>query len=88
LVTNQNAAGSINIPFSSAPDDFIWFAIPSLVLTKTNWYVSVFNQGEIGGAVSRFGNLFPAPYIVTQGGQEFKLYISNYRTNVSTMTIS
>jgi hypothetical protein len=88
LVENQDATGSINIPFASAVDDYIWFAIPASVSTKTNWFVDGLNQGDIGGAVSRFGNLFPSPYATTQGLQDFKLYISNYRTNLSTITIS
>ena len=80
--------GSINIPFASGVNDFIWFAIPSVKPTKTAWFVSALNQGDIGGAVSQFGNLFPDPVLKTEGGTEFKLYISNYRTEVVSMIIS
>lgn len=83
-----NPDGAINIPFASVVDDFIWFAIPSLKPTKTAWYVTALNQGNIGGAVSQFGNLFPDPVLKTEGGQEYKLYISNYRTSVTTIEIS
>jgi len=80
--------GSINIPFNSATDDFIWFAIPSAKPVKTSWFVSVLNQGSIGGAVSQFGNLFPDPVTVVVGADSYNLYISNYRTAVVNMTIS
>ena len=80
--------GAINIPFASGVNDFIWFAIPSIKPTKTAWFVNVLNQGSIGGAVSQFGNLFPDPVLKTEGGTEFKLYISNYRTEVVSIIIS
>lgn len=81
-------SGTIIIPFNSAIDDFIWFAIPVSAGTKSTWYVSDINQGAIGGAVSRFGNLFPDPVVVNYNGIDLNLYISCYRTNVVEITIS
>jgi hypothetical protein len=87
LVTLQPPSGSLSIPFNSANDDFLWFAIPVTTSTKSTWYVSVINQGLIGGPVSIFGNLFPNPEIVTYNGILMYLYISTVRTNVLQMTI-
>lgn len=88
LVTSQPASGSLIIPFNSANDDFLWFAIPVSSATKTTWYVNAINQGLIGGPVSVFGNLFPDPVIVTYNSILMYLYISTGRTNVSQMTIN
>ena len=88
VVTNVNPAGTIVIPFNSATDDFLWFAIPVSATGKTNWFVSSLNQGLIGGPVSPFGNLFPDPVIVVYNTIPLYLYISTGRTNVTNMTMS
>ena len=88
LVTLSHPSLPISIPFNSANDDFLWFATPVSSGLKLQWYIDILNQGEIGGAVSRFGNLFPDPVLVTYNGVLMNLYISNYRTNLSTITIS
>lgn len=80
------STGTITINFGSSADDYIWFAIPNASTSKTCWFVSALNQGNIGGVVSPGGNLFPAFDTVSGvtttcwGGQTYKLYISNYQT--------
>lgn len=87
-VNNQDANNPINIPYNSSTIDFLWFALPVLIPIKTAWYVTPSNEGDIGGAVSEFGNLFSDPVAIVYLGQTFNLYITNYRTNVTTMIIS
>jgi hypothetical protein len=88
LVTSPPASGSLVIPYNSANDDFLWFAIPVAAGAKSTWYVSALNQGLIGGPVSVFGNLFPNPEIVTYNTIPMYLYISTARTDVLQMTIN
>lgn len=88
LVTVVNPSGPINVPFNSANDDFLWFAIPVTAGTKSNWFVTTLNQGLIGGPANQFGNLFPAPVVKVYNTVSYNLYISTARTNVVQMTIS
>ena len=88
LVTSVDPSGTIIVPFNSAVDDFLWFAIPTTAGTKSAWYVSALNQGLIGGPASYYGNLFPDPVVVNYLGTDFNLYISTGRTSVVQMTIS
>jgi hypothetical protein len=87
----QDSTGTISINFGSSADDYIWFATPNASATKTKWYVDALNNGNIGGAVSPGGNLFPNNTPVTPvatvlwGGQTYKVYISNYQTASATI---
>lgn len=82
-INNQNPNNDITIEFNSGVNDFIWFAIPVMSTSKTKWFVNTLNKGDIGGIKNINGNLFPDPEIITYSGTNYKLYISNYRTNVS-----
>lgn len=88
LVTAVNPSGPIIVPFNSANDDFLWFAIPVSAGTKSNWFVTTLNQGLIGGPANQFGNLFPDPVVKVYNTVSYNLYISTARTNVVQMTIS
>lgn len=72
---------SINIPFNSGDNDFIWLAIPQENTVRTKWFVNIFNQGDIGGAKNLNGNLFPDPEVITIDNKIYTIYISNYRTS-------
>jgi hypothetical protein len=87
-VSNVNPSGTLIIPFNSAVDDYLWFAIPVTAGTKSNWFVTTLNQGLIGGPATYYGNLFPNPVVVTYNSISLNLYISTGRTNVAQMTIS
>jgi hypothetical protein len=78
---------AITIPYNSQVNDFIWFAIPSIFPLRTEWFVNVLNRGDIGGAKIISGNLFPDPVLVTYNNIEYRLYISNYRTNAEFIDI-
>jgi hypothetical protein len=86
-VTDIPPTDPLPIPFNSATDDFLWFAIPVTAGLKEIWYVDSLNTGLIGGPASFFGNLFPDPVQVTYNGVLLDLYISTARTNVATMII-
>lgn len=88
VVSNVDPSGTITIPFNSGVSDFLWFAIPVLVGTKSNWFVTPLNQGLIGGPSNQFGNLFSNPATVTYNNVSLYLYISTVRTNVEQITIS
>lgn len=88
VVTAVDPSGTIIIPFNSANDDFLWFAIPVTAGTKSNWYVTALNQGLIGGPANQFGNLFPDPVVKVYNTISYNLYISTARTDVVQMTIS
>jgi hypothetical protein len=88
IVTSVNPSGPIIVPFNSAVDDFLWFAIPVSAGTKSNWFVTTLNQGLIGGPANQFGNLFPDPVVKVYNTISYNLYISTARTNVVQMTIS
>lgn len=96
LITSGNkvvgySMNTIPITFCSTSDDYIWFAIPNVSTSKTKWCIDALNNGNIGGAVSVGGNLFPAENIITNvsnecwSNQTYKLYISNYQSASSTI---
>jgi hypothetical protein len=78
---------SLNIPFNSGDNDFIWVAIPSAFPIRTKWYVNIFNRGDIGGNKIISGNLFPDPEGLTINGIQYTIYISNYRTKAETINL-
>lgn len=85
-VDNINLTGfSLDIPFGSNDNDFIWLAIPSIFPIRTKWYVNIFNRGDIGGIKNINGNLFPDPETTIVNGIEYTIYISNYRTKAETI---
>lgn len=78
---------ALTIPFNSGVNDFIWIAIPSVFPLRTEWFVNILNKGNIGGPKIISGNLFPDPVIVTYNNIEYRLYISNYRTNAESIDV-
>lgn len=86
---------TLDIDFNSTNDDYIWFAIPEDA-SKTRWYVTASNNGDIAGTNTNYPilgeNLFPEPELISGinsfegcwSGQTYKIYISNYQTTVST----
>ncbi len=85
-VANSNETLCIN--FNSTSDDYLWFATPSASTTKTCWYESALNNGQIGGSITPGGNLFPDHLLESEicspspawGGQTYKIYVSNYQS--------
>ncbi|MEJ1242102.1 hypothetical protein WBG78_28400 [Chryseolinea sp. T2] len=85
-----SSSGSINISFN-ASSEYLWFAHPSSVTTKTAWSISALNNGAIGSG----SDLFNAPSTVSVttvlwSGVNYKVYLSNYATSTGSdvMTIS
>jgi hypothetical protein len=88
------SSGTLVIPFNSIASEFLWFAHPASETTKTKWYVTEINQGAIGGSISPGGNLFPDPITVSINSPSalwssinFKIYISNYPTELATVQL-
>lgn len=85
--------GGIQLTFDSVSDDYLWFAVPTTSTPFAQWHVTDLNAGNIGGAVSPGGNLFPDPDTINLTSLEalwndipYRVYISNYRTSVQTVT--
>lgn len=85
------STGTLTINFNSTNDDYIWFAIPETSASKTKWFESILNNGDIGGAVDVGGNLFPSPQVINIDSPTllwnnipYKIYISNYQTQSNT----
>ena len=77
-----NASGTVSVTYNAA-NKYIWLAHQSNYTTKTKWYNTALNNGNIGT-----GELIASP--VTQGisshdgywsNVQYKLYISNYATS-------
>jgi hypothetical protein len=96
------SGSDINIPFNSASDDYIWFAVPATAPTKTLWFEpgNTVNSGNIGGPVSPGGNLFPIFDVVSINsptsptsptplwtGVNYEIYISNFQTSAGNITV-
>lgn len=85
-VDNVGLTGfSLDIPFNSDNNDFIWLAIPDIFPLRTKWYVNIFNKGDISGIKNLNGNLFPDVETVMVNGINYSIYISNYRTKAETI---
>jgi hypothetical protein len=72
--------GTLNIEFG-ASGQYIWFAHPASMPTKTKWFVNSLNNGNIG----TISDLFNAPTTVNittalWNGIPYKIYISNNPT--------
>lgn len=84
--------GTLCINFNSTADDYLWFAIPTGSTSKTCWHINALNNGNIGGAVSPAGNLFPdfdgVSACSAQGcwcNVNYKVYVSNYQSEATSI---
>lgn len=85
-LVNTNSSGTISITFNSSSDDYSWFAIPAISPNRTTWYVDSDNNGVVGGPIGMGGNLFPDSAPITVGGVSYKLYCSNWQTEIISMS--
>ena len=78
-----NSSGTININFN-ANGEYLWFATPVGSTTKTNWFVTALNAGNIGDST----DLWAAPIIITINSpdglwtQDYKVYVTNNATTI------
>ena len=98
ITTNLNrsvvqSSGDLTVSIGSAPDDYDWVAIPTASSLMTNWLITSFNLGSIGGAVSPGGNLFPAPDTANLSSPNgywatipYRVYITNYPSAIASIT--
>lgn len=71
-------------------DKFLVVAVPAFWAVKTRWFVSQFNQGDIGGASNFIGDAVTANKnspTALWNGVLYRFYISNYATIVENITL-
>ena len=90
----QISTGDLPIAIGSVSDDYDWVAVPTTSSLMTNWFISSFDLGSIGGSVSPGGNLFPAPDTVNLTSPNgfwstipYRVYITNYPSAISSITL-
>lgn len=76
----SSASGTIVISYNMPSDKFIWFAHVSSYTSKTKWYVTALNNGDIGP-----GQFIASPVLQNAtspdgfwSNVQFKIYISSY----------
>jgi len=80
------STGIINITFG-ASTEYLWFAIPQISTSKTKWFVTELNQGNIGGV----GDLFNSEVVLEDvdsptllwSNINYKVYITPLPTTTS-----
>ena len=85
LVNESPYVPTLNVIFDDVPG---WLVLvePAKAPTRKKWYVTVVNNGEIGGNWDDFDpNLFPSPEIILHDGRLYKMYLSSYITKVSSV---
>lgn len=77
------ASGTITITFNATTAKFLWFAHDASYTTKTVWFVSALNTGNIGGTTNLFGSAqtsnLNSPTSLWSS-RSFKFYSTNYAT--------
>lgn len=59
------------------------FALKAGVPLMKSWYISVFNNGRIGGSNIGYNvNLFPAPVLIPYNGFVYRVYWTSYITQI------
>lgn len=80
ISSQQNGAFDVSADWTSfnGSPQYCWFAIPDLgtAYEKNQWYVTVINNGNIGGS----DNLFDTPTTVVVNGVNYYVGITNYAT--------
>jgi hypothetical protein len=79
------AGGTISIPFNNGTAQYLWVAHAAAFTSKTKWFVTALNNGNIGLPTDLFGAIQTA--LVNSPNAywssiSFKMYISNYTTSV------
>lgn len=80
------ASGTVTVPYNNGSAQYIWMAHLAVDTTKTKWFNTALNNGNIGAPTDLFGAAqtvnvnSPNSY---WSGISFKTYISNYTTIVN-----
>lgn len=81
----EASTGTISITFDASAK-YIWFAHPSVSPTKTRWYSTTINNGDIGSPTGLFGASATELFDSFEGywsGVNYRVYVSNYATTTS-----
>lgn len=79
------ANGTITIPFNNSTAQYLWVAHATAYTSKTKWFVTALNNGNIGNPTDLFGAIQTTNVNSPDGFWNtinFKVYISNYTTSV------
>lgn len=79
---NDYAVGELKIVWG-ATGKYLWFATQSVYPTKTKWFNTPLNQGNIGLSTDLFGPNESAFVNASFYNTDFKIYRSNYATTTS-----
>ena len=85
-----DSSEALNIIYNSINTEYLWFAIPSDIPSKSIWFVDNQNSGNIGGT----HNLFDTETIMTIRIPEtlldksYKIYMTNYSTQVASLYVA
>lgn len=85
----KSAAGTLNMDFAAA-GEWVWFAIPEGFNTKTEWYVSASNFGDIGASPTDLFAGGSVHSIVSEDGywtKNFKIYVAQKVTTIGAAQI-
>ena len=80
-----NASGTVTVTFN-ASTEFLWMVHYASYTTKTKWYNTALNNGNIGGASDLFGPVNTELISSAQGywnNINYKCYISSFATTTS-----
>jgi hypothetical protein len=80
------ASGTIVVPYNNGSAQYLWVAHLALDTTKTKWYNTALNNGNIGASTDLFGAAQTVAVTSPNAywsGISFKTYISNFTTIVN-----
>ena len=90
----QISTGDLAVTIGAVSDDYDWVAVPTTSSLFTNWFISSFDLGSVGGSVSMGGNLFPDPETINLTSPNgfwstipYRVYITNYPSAISSVIL-
>ena len=78
----ESSANTLSVTFGASAQ-YLWFAHPTSSTTKTKWYNTVINNGNIGSPTDLFGASTTQAFDSAQfywAGVSYRVYVSNYAT--------
>lgn len=83
VINSSSNIDSLKVFFDETPG-WLVLAEPAYCPLRIKWFVTVLNNGAIGGSHEGFDpNLFPDPIYVNYEGRSWRVYLSSYITKVS-----
>lgn len=70
---------NININNINLDNEYLLIVTSDTMSDKTNWYIDILNNGDIGGISNLFGNIVLS--------NDYKYYITNYPTTLNSIIL-